>query len=72
LWLPRYWWARQWYAPLQAADLAVGNSRRFAEAHYHGQEPGPALWGDVELNIEVLGRYWTKEMMFEFRSKWNF
>jgi Protein of unknown function (DUF3800) len=58
--------------PLQAADLAVGNSRRFAEAHYYGREPEPALWGNLELNIQVLGRYWTKEMMLELRSTWNF
>jgi hypothetical protein len=58
--------------PLQAADLAVGNNPRFAEAHYYGREPEPALWGNLELNIEVLGRYWTKEMMLELRRTWNF
>jgi hypothetical protein len=58
--------------PLRAADLAVGNSRRFAEAHDYGREPEPALWGNLELNIEVLGRYWTKEMMLELRIPWNF
>ena len=58
--------------PLQAADLAVGNSRRFAEARYYGQEPEPALWGNHELHIEVLGRYWTREMMLELRNTWNF
>jgi hypothetical protein len=29
--------------PLQAADLAVGNSRRLAEAAYYGREPEPPL-----------------------------
>jgi len=57
--------------PLQAADLAVGRSRQLAEDHYHGREPRRAPWGDLQLDIDVLARYWTKEMMLELRGTLN-
>lgn len=57
--------------PLQAADLAAGRSRQLAEDRYYGREPRRAPWGDLQLDINVLARYWTKEMMLELRDTLN-
>lgn len=52
---------------LQAADLAVGWSRQLAEDHYHDRQARMPPW-QTDLDIKVLVRYWTKEMMLELRS----
>jgi len=56
--------------PLQAADLAVGWSRQLADDHYYRRPGRPPPWG-VELDVLVLGRYWTKEMLLELRGTLN-
>jgi len=50
--------------PLQASDLGVGWSRQLAEDHYYGRRGRPPPWG-IEVDLQVLSRYWTKEMLIE-------
>jgi hypothetical protein len=56
---------------LQAADLGAGWSRQLAEDHYYGRPPRPAPWGNLNPQINVLGQYWTKEMMLALRNTLN-
>jgi hypothetical protein len=56
--------------PLQAADLAVGWSRQLAEDHYYQRAARSSPWG-FEVDLQVIGRYWTKEMLLELRSTLN-
>jgi hypothetical protein len=58
-------------AALQAADLGAGWSRQLAEDHYHGLPSRTPPWGDVGPDIQVVGRYWTKEMMIDLRNTLN-
>jgi hypothetical protein len=57
--------------PLQAADYGVGWSRQLAEDHFYRRPNRRAPWGNMELDITVLGRHWTKEMMEELRGTLN-
>jgi hypothetical protein len=56
---------------LQAADLGAGWSRQLSEDHYHGRAGRTPPWGDAGPNIQVIGRYWTKEMMLDLRNTLN-
>jgi hypothetical protein len=54
--------------PLQAADMGAGWSRQLAEDHFHGRPNRAPPWGDMQLDINVIGRYWTKQMMLDLRG----
>ena len=56
--------------PLQAADLGVGWSRQLAEDHYFDRPNRASPWG-IELDLQVLARYWTKDMLVELISTLN-
>jgi hypothetical protein len=56
--------------PLQAADLGVGWSRQLAEDYYYGRANRTPPWG-IKVDIQVIGRYWTKEMLIELLSTLN-
>jgi hypothetical protein len=36
-----------------------------------GRNRNHPLWANLELDINVLGRYWTKKMMLELRGTLN-
>ena len=57
--------------PLQAADLGVGWNRQLAEDRFYGRPPRPSPWGGIDLRINVLGQYWTEEMMIALRNTLN-
>jgi hypothetical protein len=57
--------------PLQAADYGVGWSRQLAEDRFYDRANREAPWGKMEVDINVLGRYWTREEMEELRGTLN-
>jgi hypothetical protein len=49
--------------PLQAADLSAGWLREQAACMITGAEQRTPVWANKSLDLQCIGRFWTREMM---------